>query len=153
MAEGSVPGGQLCGEPPQQAHRNPSMAQCRQYSQLCGSPGSAPVPGEAGAGDSPRATGNSGTLAAPNIRAPILRMKLRRQTRCAMSRASRSTRASIELRMSGIRVDLQGVTRTVGVSPSGSTLLRYLPEVASEMSRGLFSSEHANNSGCGDGNT
>src|SRR2546430_1225258 len=123
MAEGSVPGGQLCAEPPQQAHRNPSMAQCRQYSQVCGSPGSA--------GDSPRATGNSGTLAAPNITAPTLPMKLRRETRCARSRASRSTRASIELRLSGIRVDLQGVTRTVGVSPSGSTLLRYLPEVAS----------------------
>src|SRR5438105_12625804 len=68
MAEGSVPGGQLCAEPPQQAHRNPSMAQCRQYSQVCGSPGSAPVPGEARAGDSPRATGNRGTLAAPHNR-------------------------------------------------------------------------------------
>ena len=86
--------------------------------------------GFAGAADLPRATGKSGTLAAPNKSAPTLPRKLRRETRRAMSRARRSTRASMELRMQALAAG-QGVTRTVGVRPSGSTLLRNFPELAS----------------------
>jgi hypothetical protein len=95
----SVPGGQTDCEPPQQPHRKPSTAQCRQYSHEAGSPGSAfgaPAPGAAPAGfvSAPRATGSSGTVPAPSKRDPRPAMTLRRDVRRAIVRAVFSANTS-----------------------------------------------------------
>src|SRR5579872_4185676 len=97
MGEGCVPGGHELEVPPQQEHRNPSMAQYFQYSQLCGSSttfpavGAVPEPCLAGAAGvcarADRSTGSSGSSAAPvNIR-PTEANRLRREVRFAMERA------------------------------------------------------------------
>src|ERR1700691_2247678 len=113
MSDMSVPGGHIDAEPPQHPHRNPSIAQCRQYSQVEGSPGSAGPPEARPAGgappgvappggaappgllaSAPRATGSSGTVPAPSSREPRPANTLRRDIRRASERAELSKNAS-----------------------------------------------------------
>src|SRR5579862_2791822 len=96
MSDMSVPGGQIDWEPPQQPHRNPSMAQCRQYSQDVGSPGSAAPPAGVAPGlvSAPRATGKSGTTPAPRSNEPRPASALRLEVRRASERAESSKNSS-----------------------------------------------------------
>jgi hypothetical protein len=75
------------------------MAQCRQYSQDCGSPGSAAgappggvLPG--GFVSAPRATGNRGNPAAPRSKEPNPASALRREVRRASARVEISENMS-----------------------------------------------------------
>src|SRR5579863_6478347 len=96
MNDMSVPGGHIDCEPPQHPHRNPSIAQCRQYSQDEGSPGSAPPVGTGAppAGAAPRATGSRGSIPAPSSTDPSPASTLRRDVRRASDRAEFSKYAS-----------------------------------------------------------
>ena len=89
--ENSVPGGHVVVEPPQYPHKNPSIAQLRQYSHLDGLPASPSISPSAGTlGDSfaaALATGKSGKVAPPTITAPKRPRKLRREVVCASFRA------------------------------------------------------------------
>src|ERR1700722_3010709 len=96
MSDMSVPGGHIDCEPPQHPHKNPSIAQCLQYSQVEGAPGSAPPAGAAppGLASAPRATGSSGTIPAPSSMEPRPASTLRRDVRRASDRAELSKNAS-----------------------------------------------------------
>jgi hypothetical protein len=82
MGEDAVPGGQEEEVPPQQEHRNPSIAQYFQYSQLSGLSGFACAAWARLA----RSTGSNGSSAAPVSSCPSDASRLRREVRCASER-------------------------------------------------------------------